>query len=206
MFCGKILPLATIIIERNFDFLDLFFFLIFKQTRLRSLAKWSVHSLWLAFSSGWRAHRSMFVVSQKWQKGWGKRKRGREEKEGGTERRFLLLSLHTFSLLLPSALANTCATRAVTTLLCPSWLFSLWYWALSSSAVGGSGVTAWLWRRYLSLIWAYVPVPACQLSSLASACCLWKCDTSPQPRWTKCMDREQDPDALWQSDKIYQST
>lgn len=43
----------------------------------------------------------------------GKGKRGREEKVGGAERRFLLLSLHTFNLLLPSALANSVHYRAL---------------------------------------------------------------------------------------------
>lgn len=42
-----------------------------------------------------------------------KGKRGREEKVEGTERRFLLLSLHTFNLLLPSALANSVHYRAL---------------------------------------------------------------------------------------------
>lgn len=55
----------------------------------------------------------MFVVSQKWQKG-GKGKEAENRKWGRTERRFLLLSLHTFNLLLPSALANSVHYRALT--------------------------------------------------------------------------------------------
>lgn len=125
----------------------------------------------------------------------GGEQRGREEEEGGTERRSLLLSLHTFNPLLPSALANSMHYRALSPL-CSALPAVL---PLVSSPVflcraGGSGVTAWLWRRYLSLAWTCVPVPVCQLSSLTAACCLWNCGTSPQPRWTKCMDGKQGPD------------
>lgn len=148
-----------------------------------------------------KGHRNTCAVSQKMTKrGEGKR----EEKVGGTERRFLLLSLHTFNLLLPSALAN-----------------SVYYRALSPpcSALPGCspfGIESCLplqsgGLRSHSLIVEEIFVPclnlctyACLLAQLS--CCLQNCGTSPQSRWTKCMDRKQGPDAPWESDGIYGST
>lgn len=67
-------------------------------------------------------------------------KRGRGEKRGrGMERRCSLLSLHTFQSLAPICPSKQGAVQhPVTTELCPSWLFSLWYQILLSPSELGA--------------------------------------------------------------------
>ena len=76
----------------------------------------------------------MFAVSQIMTKSGGG-----EEKVGGTERKCSLLSLHSFQSLAPICSSKQRAAQgSVATMLCPSWLFSLWYQILLSSAEQGA--------------------------------------------------------------------
>lgn len=179
MFCGKTLPMAAIIMEIKFDF-----FFIFKQERIRSLAKRSVHSLWLAFSfQFWLKGPWKYVSQIMTKKGWG-----RESEGNGKKVLAAVIAYFWISHLLQQTACRTglCHHGALPFLAVlplvsnPAFL----------CRAGGSGATACLWRWYLSLAWTCVPVPLCQLSSLVSACFLWKHGTLLQPRWTKCMDRK----------------
>lgn len=97
MFCSKLLHMAAIITEIKFVF-------HFGIGRIRSLAKWSVHSLWLSFSfqfwskGPWKCICSIITNDKKEVDG-----------EGGTERRCSLLSLHTFKSLAPTCSSKLCS-------------------------------------------------------------------------------------------------
>lgn len=97
------LPMAAIIMEIKFDF-----FFIFKQERIRSLAKRSIHSLWLAFSfQFWLKGPWKYVcsLSNNDNKGVGEREWG-ERKEGAR-------CCHCILFHLPSAPANSVQYRAL---------------------------------------------------------------------------------------------
>lgn len=131
-------------------------------------------------------------------------KRQRRESWGSWKKVLAVVIAH-LQPLAPICSSKQCALQgSVTTMLCPSWLFSLWYWVLSSSAKWGAQESQPDCGGDICPL--LEPVPVCQLSSLAAACCLWKYGTSPQPRWTKYLDRKQGPDDPWRSDKIYWST
>lgn len=88
------------------------FFLIFEQERIRSLAKWSVHSLWLAFSfQFWLKGPWKYVCSLTNNDKKGGGGVGKEEKVGENERRCSLLSLHTFQSLAPICSSKQCAVQ-----------------------------------------------------------------------------------------------
>lgn len=138
------LPMAAIIMEVKSDYVfkNFLFFFIFLNRKVLDL--WqnggsTPFGLLSVFSSGWRDHGSMFAVSQIMTKKVKDGRAGGEEKVGGTEWRCSLLSLHTFQSLVPICSSKQHAVQgSVTTMLCPSWLFFLWYWILLSSAEQGA--------------------------------------------------------------------
>lgn len=142
-----------------------YFFYIFEQESFRSLAKWRVHSLWLAFSfQFWLKGPWKYVCSltNNDKKGEGWQSRGRRE-SGGNWMKVLAAVIAYFSIACSHLLQQTaCSTglchhhalpflAVLPLVLNPAFL----------CRAGGSGATACLWRWYLSLAWTCVPVPLC---------------------------------------------
>lgn len=162
--------MAAIIMEIKFVF-------HFGIGRIRSLAKWSVHSLWLLFSfqfwskGPWKCICSI-ITSDK--KGGG---------EGGTERRCSLLSLHTFQISSSHLLQQTVRSGAQVP---QGSAFPLWYLplVLSSAELGSQEPQPSYGGDICPLLNLCTWASLLALLSLISTCFVGKPSISLQPRQT----------------------